>query len=110
MELSDNDRVNLERARRVADKLGLVLNPNRERALKVATLLAKNHAEHGKYYCPCKQSHPLDPAKDTVCPCPTLTEEIAADGHCFCKLFYTTEAAGAAGAEGAEMTSTAKET
>ena len=26
--------------------------------------------EFGKYYCPCKQSHPPDPEKDVLCPCP----------------------------------------
>jgi ferredoxin-thioredoxin reductase catalytic subunit len=104
MELTDNDRANIERARRVADRLGLVLNPDLERALKVANLLARNFAEAGKYFCPCKQSHPLDPARDTVCPCPTLTEEVAADGHCFCRLFYTAEAAASARTEDSSPT------
>ncbi|MFO7675222.1 MAG: ferredoxin-thioredoxin reductase catalytic domain-containing protein [bacterium] len=102
MELTDKDRANLERARRVGQKLGYVLNPDTERALKVANLLARNSAEAGRYYCPCKQSHPLDPANDVLCPCPILKEEIAADGHCFCRLFYTTEAAASARTEKAE--------
>jgi ferredoxin-thioredoxin reductase catalytic subunit len=93
MELTDADRGNIERARRVGEKLGLTLNPDTARTLKVATLLARNFAEHGRYYCPCKQSEPLDPAKDVVCPCPTLREELARDGHCFCRLYYTPGAA-----------------
>jgi len=93
MELTDSDRANIERARQVGEKLGYVLNPDEARTLKVSTLLVKNYVEFGKYYCPCKQSHPLDPAKDTLCPCPTLAEEMAKDGHCFCRLFYTAEAA-----------------
>jgi ferredoxin-thioredoxin reductase catalytic subunit len=92
MEPTDKDKANIERARKVGEKLGYVLNPDIERTLKVSNLLAKNFAEFGKYYCPCKQSHPPDPAKDVLCPCPTLKDEIAKDGHCFCRLFYTPEA------------------
>jgi ferredoxin-thioredoxin reductase catalytic subunit len=88
MELTDKDRANIERARQVGQKLDCVLNPDIERTLKVSNLLAKNFAEFGKYYCPCKQSHPLDPGKDVLCPCPTLKEEVAKDGHCCCRLFF----------------------
>jgi len=93
MELTDTDRANVERARKVGAGLGFVLNPDTERTLKVATLLARNFAGFGQYYCPCKQSHPLDPAKDVLCPCPTLKDELARDGHCFCRLYFTPEAA-----------------
>ena len=88
MELTDTDKVNIERARKVGAELGYVLNPDIERTLKVSNLLARSFAEFGKYYCPCKQSHPLDPAKDVLCPCPTLADEITKDGHCFCRLFF----------------------
>jgi ferredoxin-thioredoxin reductase catalytic subunit len=90
--LSAADKANIERARLVGEKLGYVLNPDMERTLKVSNLLARNFAEHGRYYCPCKQSHPLDPAKDVLCPCPTVREEVARDGHCFCRLFYRPDA------------------
>jgi len=93
MELSDSDRANIERARKVGEGLGYVLNPDQARTLKVSNLLARNFAEFGKYYCPCKQSHPLDPNKDVLCPCQTLQDEMDKDGHCFCRLFYTDEAA-----------------
>ncbi|MCX6844254.1 MAG: ferredoxin:thioredoxin reductase [candidate division WOR-3 bacterium] len=96
MELTDKDTANIERARKVGAELGYVLNPDIERTLKVSSLLAKNFAEHGKYYCPCKQSHPLDPAKDVLCPCPTLKDEVAKDGHCVCRLFFKPGALGAA--------------
>ncbi len=93
MNLTPEDQINLDRARKVGEKFGLVLNPDLERALKVANGLARNFAEYGKYVCPCKQSHPLNPEKDVVCPCPTLMEEIARDGHCHCRLYYRPEAA-----------------
>jgi ferredoxin-thioredoxin reductase catalytic subunit len=93
MELTDSDRAGIERARKVGEGLGYVLNPDAARTLKVSNLLAKNFAEFGEYYCPCKQSDPLDREKDVTCPCPTLADEIAKDGHCFCRLFYTAKAA-----------------
>jgi ferredoxin-thioredoxin reductase catalytic chain len=88
VELTDADKANIERARRVADGLGYRLNPDTKRTLKVSNLLARNFAEFGRYYCPCKQSHPLDPAGDPVCPCTGLDEEVTRDGHCHCWLFF----------------------
>lgn len=93
MELSASDRANIERVRKVGEELGYVLNPDMERTLKVANLLARNFAEYGKYYCPCKQSHPLNPDKDVLCPCTTVHEEVAREGHCFCRLFFAPAAA-----------------
>ena len=99
MELTDTDRANIERARKVGAELGYVLNPDPARTLKVSNLLARNFAEFGKYYCPCKQSHPLDPDKDVLCPCPDLDKEVAEAGHCFCRLFYR-PGAGPSGPDG----------
>ena len=64
------------------------LNPDNERVEKVIGLMTMNFNEFGKYYCPCKQSHPLDPNKDVLCPCPQLADEVEKDGNCFCKLFF----------------------
>lgn len=72
----------------IAGKHGCVLNPDGERLKKVVSGLAKNFNESGKYFCPCKQSRPLNPEKDTLCPCKEWKEEIEDLGHCFCKLFY----------------------
>jgi ferredoxin-thioredoxin reductase catalytic chain len=89
MELTAKDEANLDRARRVGEERGYVLNPDTARALKVANLLVRNHEEFGKYYCPCKQSHPLNPDEDVLCPCLDLDQEVARDGHCFCRLYYS---------------------
>jgi ferredoxin-thioredoxin reductase catalytic subunit len=78
----------LKKARDLADESGWILNPDGERVEKVVGLMTINHNQTGRYFCPCKQSHPLDPAKDVICPCPDLSEEMQADGHCFCRLFY----------------------
>ena len=64
------------------------LNPDMERQEKVLGLMTMNRQATGTTFCPCRQSHPLDPDHDVVCPCPELEEDVARDGHCFCRLFY----------------------
>ena len=72
----------------IAQQNGYVLNPDGDRVEKVVGLMTENFVSAGKQYCPCKQSHPLDPAKDVTCPCPPWKEEIEKDGHCYCRLFF----------------------
>ncbi|UCD19396.1 MAG: ferredoxin:thioredoxin reductase [candidate division WOR-3 bacterium] len=79
---------NLVRINKIAQENGYVLNSDRERLRKVVGLMTMNKIEFGDYYCPCKQSHPLDVQKDVLCPCPEMKNEIAKDNHCFCQLFY----------------------
>ena len=78
----------LKRMIKLAAQSGYALNTDKERIAKVVGLMTNNLVETGKPYCPCKQSHPLDPCNDVVCPCPEWRKEIAKDGHCFCRLFY----------------------
>jgi ferredoxin-thioredoxin reductase catalytic subunit len=78
----------LARVRAIADDNGFVINPDAGRVEKVVGLMTENFVSAGDYYCPCKQSHPLDASTDVVCPCPEWKDEIAADGNCFCRLFY----------------------
>lgn len=85
---------NLSRIMKTARQRDYVLNPDQERIRKVVGLMTMNKNDFGKYFCPCKQSHPLDPEKDVVCPCPEITDEIAKDGHCFCRLFYSKQQTG----------------
>ena len=73
----------------IAGREGLVLNPDMERLDKVVGLMTENLVATGRRYCPCKQSHPLDPEKDKVCPCPEWKDEIGDQGNCFCRLFFT---------------------
>lgn len=82
---------NLARVRTIAIEKGYILNPDEERMQKVVGLMTMNYNEFNEYYCPCKQSHPLNPHKDVLCPCPVLDEEVKRDGHCFCRLFYRKE-------------------
>ncbi len=79
---------NLERVKNIANSKNYILNPDQARLEKVVGLMTLNCQKFGKYYCPCKQSHPLDPNKDVLCPCLDLDNEVAKDGNCFCKLFF----------------------
>ena len=85
---TDAYNINLARIQDIAAEKGFMLNPDEERVKKVVGLMTMNHNSHAKYYCPCKQSHPLEPEKDILCPCPELDAEVSTDGNCFCKLFY----------------------
>ena len=78
----------LAATRRIAAANGLVLNSDGERVEKVVGLMTENVVATGRAFCPCKQSHPLNPENDVTCPCPTWKDEISQDGHCFCRLFY----------------------
>lgn len=79
---------NLARIKKVAQEKDYALNPDHERVCKVVGLMTMNKSEFGRYFCPCKQSHPLDPDKDVLCPCPEITDEVMKEGHCYCRLFY----------------------
>jgi len=79
----------LNHAEEIIGKAGCTINPDDQRVQKVVGLMTMNFTAAGKYYCPCKQSHPLDTEKDVICPCPEMEAEIDADGFCFCKLFFT---------------------
>lgn len=94
MSTLDNDKAyvdNCERLKKIADKKGLIFNPNQDWVDQVIRLMAKNLQEYGKYFCPCKQHYPVDIKKDVVCPCPTLEQEIADHGCCHCRLFCEKE-------------------
>ncbi len=85
---TDEYNRNLDRIKKIAESQEVILNPDDQRLKKVVGLMTMNFNEFGKYYCPCKQSHPLDPDKDLLCPCSELKNEVTKDGHCFCKLFF----------------------
>lgn len=83
-------KTNLERLSALARDHNLVLNPDAARVSKVVGLMTENFLAAGEYICPCKQEHkPAQKGRDKTCPCPEWQDEIASDGHCFCKLFYT---------------------
>lgn len=81
---------NLERLQSLAAQHNLVLNPDTARVEKVAGRMAQNFEAVGEWVCPCKQQHePVVKGLDKTCPCPEWLDEIARDGHCSCKLFFS---------------------
>lgn len=93
--MTEYDR-NLARLQTIAEKRRLTLNPDQARVQKVVGLMTENFKEHGHYYCPCKQEDgPPVEGTDPLCPCPEMQDEIAQDGHCACRLFFTVESANA---------------
>ncbi|MBN1982946.1 MAG: hypothetical protein JW795_15550 [Chitinivibrionales bacterium] len=79
---------NENRIKTFVEQKGYGLNPDTSRVEKVLGLMTMNFQKTGSYFCPCKQSHPLNPASDVVCPCPELDTEIASQGRCTCKLIF----------------------
>jgi ferredoxin-thioredoxin reductase catalytic subunit len=90
-ENEDDCQRNCERLKKIADKKGFIFNPNQDWVEQIIRLMTKNKEQYGKYYCPCKQHHPVDVQTDVVCPCPTMVEEIERDGFCHCRLFCATD-------------------
>lgn len=87
-EQDDAYNENYNRLEGIARENGYVFNPDKERLNKVIGLMTRNYKEFGKYYCPCKQHHPLDLKVDPLCPCEKLNKEIDDLGHCTCRVFY----------------------
>ncbi|MBT3278535.1 MAG: ferredoxin:thioredoxin reductase [Phycisphaerales bacterium] len=85
---TDEYNATLKRAQACAAKAGWRLNDDTERVEKVIGLMTQNFTTAGDYYCPCKQTHPLDPQNDVVCPCSEIKAELGNGGCCFCKLFF----------------------
>jgi len=85
---------NLIRLQKIANDRNLVLNPDQARKQKVISLMTENNKAVGEYICPCKQKNkPLVKCKDILYPCSDMMAEIARDGHCHCRLFFSSEAA-----------------
>jgi len=87
--LADLDEKILQQSKEYAESKGFSLN-NNERVLKaVISGLARNQAEKGKPFCPCRANtgNEKEDAKN-VCPCAFHLDEIKQDGHCKCLLFF----------------------
>jgi len=81
--------MNHQRLAAIAQDHDLVLNSDAARVQKVVGLMAANYDAVGEWICPCKQQHkPPIKGQDKTCPCPEWLDEIARDGHCYCRLFY----------------------
>lgn len=69
---------------------GYTLNPDEKIAEMIIEGLAKNRVNKGFQYCPCRPlSGNLEEDKLKICPCKWHKDEIAADSHCHCQLFFS---------------------
>jgi ferredoxin-thioredoxin reductase catalytic subunit len=93
-QLKEAFSVNLKRLTEIASKNKYILNPDTARINKVVGLMTNNFVATGEYFCPCKQQNkPPVKGKDTICPCREWHDEIARDGYCHCKLFFSVNTA-----------------
>lgn len=54
--------------------------------------MARNLAQHGKVYCPCREvTGDAQANRLNICPCRSHQEDIARDGYCECRLFVSKE-------------------
>jgi ferredoxin-thioredoxin reductase catalytic chain len=76
-------------AEEYAKEKGYTLSPDDRQFNAVIRGLVRNRLKHGEKYCPCR-IRSGDPEKDRliICPCSHHEEEIAAEGHCHCNLFF----------------------
>ena len=76
-------------ARAYAAEKGYALSGDERQFNAVVRGLVRNKLKHGEKYCPCR-IRTGDPEKDRliICPCSFHEEEIEAEGHCHCNLFF----------------------
>jgi ferredoxin-thioredoxin reductase catalytic subunit len=72
----------------VCAQYGYTLNPDLKFLDKICNSLAHNVLTYGKAYCPCRIIIQGNDNNDKVCPCRESATEIAARGHCRCRLFF----------------------
>lgn len=80
----------LERSAKYAKIKGFALNSDEKVLGLVISALARNEMEKGFAYCPCRAltGNKKEDAKN-ICPCAFHLDELAKDGHCLCKLFFS---------------------
>ncbi len=89
-EYEDKYEDNFVRLQKVADEMGIILNPNEARVQRVIGKMTHHLINMGENVCPCKQTTPHpSPGEEILCPCEDLAEEIRRDGKCHCRLFYS---------------------
>lgn len=71
-----------------AQENGINLNPDEKTVDRIIDGLINNKEKHGERYCPCRRvtGNKEEDAKK-ICPCVWHKDEIAKDGHCFCRLY-----------------------
>jgi ferredoxin-thioredoxin reductase catalytic subunit len=77
-------------AQHYAKKHGWKLNPDEKQLATVIRGLARNKARFGRPYCPCRiRSGNEERDRIIECPCIYHKDEIANEGSCHCRLYYS---------------------
>jgi len=78
----------VKQSKEYAEKSGFTLNPDTKTVERIVNGIFENEKKYGERYCPCRRvtGNKEEDAKK-ICPCFWHKDEIAKDGHCFCKLF-----------------------
>ena len=91
--MNDPHGKTLRHLKAVAARRGYAVQDDPRLLDRLLRSLNENRQRFGGYYCPCNKRHyPLEAKTDPICPCPEAGDEIAANGHCDCHLFFDAEA------------------
>jgi ferredoxin-thioredoxin reductase catalytic subunit len=79
-------------ARKYAKEKGWILNPDKDKLRVVMRGLARNTKRFGERYCPCRiRSGDTEKDRAIICPCIYHEDEVAKEGQCHCRLYFTPE-------------------
>jgi len=89
---ADEEAAILERLRAWAADKPVRLNPDAEITGGIVKALVMRKRKMGDAYCPCRRvTGDPDVDRNIVCPCIYVLDEVAAVGHCHCRLFVAPE-------------------
>ncbi len=82
----------LSHLQEIAEKEGIMLNPDENALNSLLDALMRNKELKGEFYCPCRiPTGDKEEDKKIICPCIYHKEEVERDGHCHCFLFFRKE-------------------
>ena len=82
----------LSHLQEIAEKEGIMLNPDEKVLNSLLDALMRNKELKGEFYCPCRiPTGDKEEDKKIICPCIYHKEEVERDGHCHCFLFFRKE-------------------
>jgi ferredoxin-thioredoxin reductase catalytic subunit len=72
-----------------AERVGIKVNPDKEKVDIIIKGLLKNKEKYGEVYCPCRiVTGNKKKDEEIICPCVFHRGEIELEGHCRCWLFF----------------------
>lgn len=78
----------IEKSKKYAAENGFQLNPDEKTVERIVNGIFMNEEKYGEKYCPCRRvTGDKEEDAKKICPCFWHKDEIAKDGHCFCRLF-----------------------